>query len=75
MLTVQTSWIITVCVNAEIEFLQLLVKTCKTARDPQRRGSRTEMAIPAAQWEMKFEERIAALKQTAKSVEEVKVAA
>ena len=50
------------CVNAEIEFLEMLVKTCRVARDPKRPRSRTEMAIPAAQWEMRFEERLAALK-------------
>ena len=44
--------------NAEIELLETLIKTCRAVRDPQRRGSRTEMAIPAAQWEMKFSERL-----------------
>lgn len=46
-------------VNAEIEFLELLVKTCKSVRNPKRR---VELAVPAAQWEMRFEERIRQLK-------------
>ena len=47
-------------VNAEIEFLEMLIKTCRAARDPKRK-SRVEMAVPAAQWEMKFESRLAEL--------------
>lgn len=46
------------CVNAEVEFLKTLVSTCRVARDPKRRGNRTEMAIPAAQWEMVFQKRL-----------------
>lgn len=49
--------------NAEIEFLEQLVKNCRAMRDPKRPRSRTEMAIPAAQWEMKFEARLRELEQ------------
>lgn len=44
--------------NAEIEFLEMLIKTCRVARDPKRAHNRTEMAIPAAQWEMTFKKRL-----------------
>jgi len=50
-------------VNSEIEFLEQLIKTCRATRDPKRATSRTEMAIPAAQWEMKFQARLEELKQ------------
>lgn len=49
-------------VNAEIEFLETLIKSCRAARDPKRK-SRVEMAVPAAQWEMKFEARLAELRE------------
>lgn len=55
-------------VNAEIELLELLIKTCKAVRNPQRPGARTEMAIPAAQWEMRFEERKAELTEQGKKM-------
>ena len=48
-------------VNAELEFLEMLINTCRVARDPKRKG-RLEMAVPAAQWEMRFEARLAELK-------------
>lgn len=53
--------------NAEIEFLELMVKQCRAARDPKRK-SRLEMAIPAAQWEMRFEARLKELAASAAPV-------
>jgi Ser/Thr protein kinase RdoA (MazF antagonist) len=47
----------------EKELLETFVRMCRTVRDPRNRKSRPEMAIPAARWEMKFESRIAELKQ------------
>lgn len=61
-------------VNAEIELLETLIKTCRAVRDPQRRGSRTELAIPAATWEMKFSERLNQL-TTRKPKQKAEVAA
>jgi hypothetical protein len=52
-------------VNAETDFLKLLIKTCRAARDPKRPGSRTEMAIPAAQWEVTFQKRLHELEKAA----------
>ena len=49
--------------DTEYEFLQLLLKTCKATRDPRNPKSRTEMAIPAAQWEMKFKARLAEIEE------------
>lgn len=39
----------------EIEFLDILRKTCRTMRQSR---TRPEMAIPAAEWEIKINERI-----------------
>ncbi len=47
--------------DAEIEFLEQLVKTCRSVRNPNRPRARTELAVPAAQWEMRFQARIAEL--------------
>lgn len=62
MLTIPKFWDNPSYVNAEIEFLEMLVKLCRTARDPKRPKSRTEIAVPAAQWEIRFQDRIKQLK-------------
>lgn len=41
-------------VEVEREFLAVLLKTCRTVRA----GRRPEMAVPAAEWEMKINERL-----------------
>lgn len=45
----------------EIEFLKDLQRFCQVAR---RSKARPELAIPAAQWEMKAQERIEELERT-----------
>jgi hypothetical protein len=51
-------------VNNEIlverEFLEILRKTCRTMRQSRQRP---EMAIPAAQWELKINERLGVLEK------------
>lgn len=44
----------------EIEFLEILRKTCRTMRQSR---VRPEMAIPAAHWEMRINSRLAELEQ------------
>lgn len=41
--------------GVEHEFLEILRKTCRTMRQAR---NRPEMAIPAAQWELKINERM-----------------
>lgn len=45
----------------ETEFLEVLRKTCRTMRQSR---SRPELAIPAAEWEMKINERLNELAKT-----------
>lgn len=47
----------------EIEFLEHLKKTCRTLRTSR---NRPELAIPAAEWEMKINARLAELSPDAK---------
>ena len=44
--------------NAEIEFLKLLIRTCQSVRTPRNPKHRVEMAVPAAQWEILFNQRL-----------------
>lgn len=44
--------------TVEHEFLEILRKTCRTMRQAR---NRPEMAIPAAEWEMKINSRLAEL--------------
>lgn len=47
-------------VPVEIEFLEHLKKTCRTLRTSR---NRPELAIPAAEWEMKINERLSELEK------------
>jgi hypothetical protein len=48
--------------EAEIKLLQLLVRTCQAVRSPHNPKNRVEMAVPAAQYEMQFNQRLEKLK-------------
>jgi len=52
--------------DAERELLELLIKTCRSVRNPRNPRTRIELAIPAAEWEMKFLERKAKLEKNGK---------
>lgn len=49
--------------DAEIELLETLIKTCRAIRDPKRPKSRLELAAPAATYEMQFTKRLDELKK------------
>lgn len=51
----------------EHEFLEILRKTCRTMRQAR---NRPEMAIPAAEWEMKINSRMAELEEKPKETPE-----
>lgn len=44
--------------DAEREFLKMLLKLCHTTRDPRNRRSRPEMVIVSSRWEMQFQKRL-----------------
>lgn len=46
--------------NAEIEFLEILKKTCRTMRQSR---TRPDLAIPAAEWEIRINTRLDELHQ------------
>jgi hypothetical protein len=45
-------------VNAEVEFLHLLIRTCHAVQSPQNKRRMIQLVSPAAQWEEKFQSRI-----------------
>lgn len=44
--------------QAEREVLDLFIQQCRALRDPRNRRSRTELVPFAAQWELRFKERL-----------------
>lgn len=40
--------------ETEIEFVDLLIKTCDSLLDPRRPRHRPELAVPASRWKMEF---------------------
>ena len=47
--------------DEEIELLNLFIKTCQTVRSARNPRNRVALAVPAAQWEIKFNARRAEL--------------
>jgi len=53
--------------KTELELLELFLKVCRSVRDPRNKKSRAELAVHAARWEMKFNDRVQQIKPKLKA--------
>ena len=57
--------------ETEIEFVDLLIKTCDALLDPRRPKHRPELAVPASRWKLEFLDERTKLKRKQPQPEEV----